>query len=148
MMTRCLVNDMIQRKKGIIVNVSSGAALQPIPLAAVYAASKVYKCFMLCRFMQTVFFLRKIETKPFLTHLNADIHQELLFSYPRWVQTLWRWGSIAFTVFCVHKNNQLFEDCIGRQCIRSRCWIVWKIGSFHSRKNYWNDRLLVTRHSS
>lgn len=83
MMTRCLVNDMIQRKKGIIVNVSSGAALQPIPLAAVYAASKVYKCFMLCRFMQTVFFLRKIETKPFLTHLNADIHQELLFSYPR-----------------------------------------------------------------
>lgn len=43
MMTRLLVNDMKQRKKGIIVNVSSGTALQPAPLAAVYAASKVNK---------------------------------------------------------------------------------------------------------
>lgn len=41
MMSRLLVNDMKQRKKGIIVNVSSGTALQPAALAAVYAASKV-----------------------------------------------------------------------------------------------------------
>lgn len=41
MMTRLLVNDMKQRKKGVIVNVSSGVALQPSPLASVYAASKV-----------------------------------------------------------------------------------------------------------
>lgn len=41
MMTRLIVNDMKQRQKGIIVNVSSGTALQPAPLAAVYAASKV-----------------------------------------------------------------------------------------------------------
>ncbi|XP_031639671.1 hydroxysteroid dehydrogenase-like protein 1 [Contarinia nasturtii] len=42
MMTRLIVNDMKQRQKGIIVNVSSGTALQPAPLASVYAASKVY----------------------------------------------------------------------------------------------------------
>lgn len=41
MMTRLMVNDMKQRQKGIIVNVSSGTALQPAPLASVYAASKV-----------------------------------------------------------------------------------------------------------
>lgn len=41
MMTRLLVNDMKQRKKGVIVNVSSGTALQPAPYASVYAASKV-----------------------------------------------------------------------------------------------------------
>lgn len=41
MMTRLLVNDMKQRKKGVIVNVSSGTALQPAPYAAVYSASKV-----------------------------------------------------------------------------------------------------------
>lgn len=41
MMTRLLVNDMKLRKKGIIVNVSSGFALHPAPLASVYAASKV-----------------------------------------------------------------------------------------------------------
>ncbi|XP_055310940.1 hydroxysteroid dehydrogenase-like protein 1 isoform X2 [Sitodiplosis mosellana] len=42
MMTRLLVNDMKLRKKGIIVNVSSGFALHPAPLASVYAATKVY----------------------------------------------------------------------------------------------------------
>lgn len=42
MMTRLLVNDMKLRKKGIIVNVSSGFALHPAPLASVYAASKVF----------------------------------------------------------------------------------------------------------
>lgn len=41
MMTRLLVNDMKQRQKGIIVNVSSAMALQPTPLVSVYAASKV-----------------------------------------------------------------------------------------------------------
>ena len=41
MMTRLLVNDMKLRKKGVIVNVSSGFALHPAPLAAVYAATKV-----------------------------------------------------------------------------------------------------------
>lgn len=41
MMTRLVVNDMKQRQKGVIVNVSSGTHLQPAPLASVYAASKV-----------------------------------------------------------------------------------------------------------
>lgn len=41
MMTRLLVNDMKQRKKGVIINVSSGTALQPAAFACVYAASKV-----------------------------------------------------------------------------------------------------------
>lgn len=41
MMTRILINDMKQRRKGIIVNVSSGTALQPAPFGNVYAASKV-----------------------------------------------------------------------------------------------------------
>lgn len=43
MMTRLVVNDMKQRKKGIIVNISAGMALQPSPLAAIYAATKVKK---------------------------------------------------------------------------------------------------------
>lgn len=42
MMTRLLVNDMKLRKKGVIVNVSSGFALHPAPLASVYAATKVF----------------------------------------------------------------------------------------------------------
>lgn len=41
MMTRLIVNDMKQRKKGVIVNVSSGTHLQPAPYACVYAATKV-----------------------------------------------------------------------------------------------------------
>lgn len=41
MMTRMLVNDMKKRGKGAIVNISSGSELQPLPLAAVYGASKV-----------------------------------------------------------------------------------------------------------
>lgn len=41
MMSRLLVNDMKEQRKGIIVNVASGTALQPAPYGAVYAASKV-----------------------------------------------------------------------------------------------------------
>lgn len=40
-MTRLFVEDMKQRKRGAIVNVSSGSELQPLPLMTVYAASKV-----------------------------------------------------------------------------------------------------------
>lgn len=41
MMSRILVEDMKKRKRGAIVNVSSGSELQPLPLMTVYAASKV-----------------------------------------------------------------------------------------------------------
>lgn len=41
MMTRMLINDMKARGKGAIVNLSSGSSLQPLPLMAVYSASKV-----------------------------------------------------------------------------------------------------------
>lgn len=41
MMLRLLVNDMKKRMKGIIVNISSFTALQPVPYGAAYAASKV-----------------------------------------------------------------------------------------------------------
>ncbi|CAG2055836.1 unnamed protein product [Timema podura] len=42
MMTRMLLPQMQHRKKGAIVNVSSGSELQPLPLMTVYAASKVF----------------------------------------------------------------------------------------------------------
>lgn len=48
MMTRLIVNDMKQRKKGVIVNVSSGTHLQPAPYACVYAATKVRPLTFLC----------------------------------------------------------------------------------------------------
>lgn len=41
MLTRIFINDMLKRQRGAIVNVSSGAELQPLPLMASYAASKV-----------------------------------------------------------------------------------------------------------
>lgn len=41
MMTRMCLNDMKQRGKGAIVNISSGSELQPLPYTAVYGASKV-----------------------------------------------------------------------------------------------------------
>lgn len=42
LMTRLLIEDMKQRGKGAIVNISSGSELQPLPLMTVYAATKVY----------------------------------------------------------------------------------------------------------
>lgn len=41
MMTRLIVNDMKERGRGAIVNVSSGSEMQPLPLMTVYAATKV-----------------------------------------------------------------------------------------------------------
>ena len=44
MMTRLVLPIMIKNKKGAIINISSGAELQPLPLMTVYAATKV-SCF-------------------------------------------------------------------------------------------------------
>lgn len=40
-MTRMLLPSMVARGRGAVVNVSSGSELQPLPLMAVYAATKV-----------------------------------------------------------------------------------------------------------
>ncbi|KAK2587761.1 hypothetical protein KPH14_003869 [Odynerus spinipes] len=42
MMTRLIIEQMKTRRKGAIVNISSGSELQPLPLMTVYAATKVY----------------------------------------------------------------------------------------------------------
>ncbi|KAL3282384.1 hypothetical protein HHI36_005569 [Cryptolaemus montrouzieri] len=42
MMCRTFIKEMEERGKGAIVNVSSGAELQPLPLMTVYAATKAY----------------------------------------------------------------------------------------------------------
>ncbi|XP_066995364.2 inactive hydroxysteroid dehydrogenase-like protein 1 [Anabrus simplex] len=42
MMTRMILPQMQARKRGAIINVSSGSELQPLPLMTVYAASKVF----------------------------------------------------------------------------------------------------------
>ncbi|CAG5048167.1 unnamed protein product [Parnassius apollo] len=41
-MTRMVLPGMLERGRGAIVNISSGSELQPLPLMAVYAASKAY----------------------------------------------------------------------------------------------------------
>lgn len=41
-LTRMVVPGMIQRRRGAIVNISSGSELQPVPFMATYAASKAY----------------------------------------------------------------------------------------------------------
>ncbi|XP_066598554.1 inactive hydroxysteroid dehydrogenase-like protein 1 [Prorops nasuta] len=42
LMTRLVIGDMQKRKKGAIVNISSGSEMQPLPLMTVYAATKIY----------------------------------------------------------------------------------------------------------
>ncbi|XP_015182847.1 PREDICTED: hydroxysteroid dehydrogenase-like protein 1 [Polistes dominula] len=42
MMTRLIIEQMKQRGKGAIVNISSGSEHQPLPLMTVYAATKTY----------------------------------------------------------------------------------------------------------
>lgn len=41
MMTRIVLPSMVQKKKGLVVNMSSVAAYQPLPLMGLYSASKV-----------------------------------------------------------------------------------------------------------
>lgn len=40
-MTRIVVNGMKERRKGAIINISSGSELMPCPFLTVYAATKV-----------------------------------------------------------------------------------------------------------
>lgn len=40
-MTKIVLPQMLARKRGAIVNISSGASLHPFPLSTVYSATKV-----------------------------------------------------------------------------------------------------------
>ncbi|KAG8193683.1 hypothetical protein JTE90_024045 [Oedothorax gibbosus] len=42
MMTYIIIPQMVQRKKGVVVNISSISSFYPLPLMAVYSASKVF----------------------------------------------------------------------------------------------------------
>lgn len=46
-MSRMVVKQMKVEERGIIVNISSGSELQPLPNMAVYAATKVRICYLL-----------------------------------------------------------------------------------------------------
>jgi short-subunit dehydrogenase len=46
-MTKLFVKDMVERKRGRVLNVASTAALQPGSFTAVYHASKAYVLFFL-----------------------------------------------------------------------------------------------------
>jgi 17beta-estradiol 17-dehydrogenase / very-long-chain 3-oxoacyl-CoA reductase len=51
MLSRAVIPQMKEKRRGIIVNISSGSECQPIPLSAVYGASKIYvKNFSLGKF--------------------------------------------------------------------------------------------------
>lgn len=41
-LSHAVIPQMKEKRRGIIVNISSGSELQPIPLTAVYGASKIY----------------------------------------------------------------------------------------------------------
>ncbi|XP_043933014.1 very-long-chain 3-oxoacyl-CoA reductase-like [Protopterus annectens] len=41
-MTRIVLPQMVERKKGVIINISSGAGCFPLPLMAMYSASKAF----------------------------------------------------------------------------------------------------------
>lgn len=71
MMTRLVVNDMKQRKKGVIVNISSGTALQPAPYASVYAASRVRFSIYIHWFIKNfnLFLLESVRTKMTQFHI-------------------------------------------------------------------------------
>ncbi|GAV02278.1 hypothetical protein RvY_12868 [Ramazzottius varieornatus] len=46
MMSRIILPQMVQRKKGVIINLSSAAGDTPVPLIALYSASKAYNNFL------------------------------------------------------------------------------------------------------
>lgn len=48
-MTRIVMNSMKERRRGIIVNISSGSELMPIPYVTVYSATKVYSTFFIMK---------------------------------------------------------------------------------------------------
>lgn len=41
-LSRAVIPQMKSKRRGIIVNISSGSECQPMPLSAVYGASKIY----------------------------------------------------------------------------------------------------------
>lgn len=52
-MCQIVMPGMVKKKKGVVINISSMAALLPTPMLSVYGATKVCKIFLL--FLHTVF---------------------------------------------------------------------------------------------
>ncbi|XP_076472174.1 very-long-chain 3-oxoacyl-CoA reductase-like [Babylonia areolata] len=45
MMTGIVLPDMLKRKRGVIINISSGSGLRPMPFFSIYSATKAFICF-------------------------------------------------------------------------------------------------------
>nr|CAD7464468.1 unnamed protein product [Timema tahoe] len=76
MMTRMLLPQMQHRKKGAIVNVSSGSELQPLPLMTVYAASKVYTFSLGTRFTANISGFEEVFVKSFSDGLRFEYQDD------------------------------------------------------------------------
>lgn len=87
MMTRVVLPSMVARRKGLVINMSSIAAYQPLPLMGIYSASKVcaHRCDLSCRAYSTLLclgfrgqlFAQPVHRVWTVQHRGADTHAEL-----------------------------------------------------------------------
>lgn len=152
MMTRMLINGMKSRGKGAIVNISSGSELQPLPLAAVYGASKVSLTFFYNFHRLFLAFLPINHRFFFFSHCwhnpcISDLRQEFHTRHSAWIRIVWHFGAIDHTAVCAHQDESLLNNRNKWQHFLSGRWNVHAISCRQLRKNQRNHWLLDSRPS-
>lgn len=128
LMTRTVIAGMKKRRRGAIVNVSSGSEFQPLPLMTVYAATKVY----LKSFSEAL----RAEYEKFgitVQHLTPLFVNTKMNSFSARLQV-----QKHFFFRCLHEFFvfPIFTLIItGIEFLRTRCYDVCEERGFHTRKD-------------
>lgn len=136
-MTRIVVNGMKERKKGAIINISSGSELMPCPFLTVYAATKVnFSKFDASNFWNNMTFI----SQAFVRHFTLGLQYEL-DSHGIFVQLL--------TPFCVQTNLHTYpvNEVVGNiffptveTFVKSA---VFTLGKSKETTGYWAHSIMV-----
>lgn len=151
-MTHIVMNGMKERKKGVIVNISSGSELQPLPYVTLYAATKVsFDLYMLwsCSLMANTYSFCQIAnftlkslsySQVFVRHFTLGLQTELA-PYGISVQLL--------TPFCIQTKlhtypvNVIVGNIFFPRVETFTKWAVFTLGKSTETTGYWAHAIMV-----
>lgn len=140
MMSRMIIPQMKCNRRGVIVNVSSGTEAQPLPLATVYASTKIYvKNFTLGLIKKNIKYKKYKNFKKFSIALNKELEEynvQVQLLTPMFVKTKMN----NYSTSVMESNKNIFVA----DAESYAKWSVFTLGKSTQTTGYWSHGIQVS----